>query len=105
MKRVVMLTPNFHPHIGGAEKQALELSKALKARGVEVIVLTRRKKGLPTQELVSGIPVKRLAAFGKAGSLLDSALFLLSSFAFLAANAEEYDTVHVHLAGDPARCT
>jgi len=102
MKRVVMLTPNFYPHIGGAEKQALELSKALKARGAQVVVLTRRRKGLAEQETVSGIPVKRLAAFGEGGSLLDSVLFLLSSFAFLWANADKYDAVHVHLAGSPA---
>ncbi|MBI5245514.1 MAG: glycosyltransferase family 4 protein [Elusimicrobia bacterium] len=102
MKRVVMLTPNFYPHIGGAEKQALELSKALKAQGAQVMILTRRLDGLAPREFVSGILVRRLAAFSGAGPLIDSAVFLLSSFAFLMANAIGYDAVHVHLAGSPA---
>jgi glycosyltransferase involved in cell wall biosynthesis len=100
MKRVVMLTPNFHPHIGGAEKQALELSKALKARGARVLVLTRGRPGLPAEDIVAGIPVRRLGTFG--GLLTDSSVFLLKALWHLLSRAGEYDAVHVHLAGSPA---
>jgi glycosyltransferase involved in cell wall biosynthesis len=97
---VVMLTPNFHPHVGGAEKQALELSRALLAKGVPVRVLTRRRAGLPDEETVHGVPVRRVAAWGP--GIVDSAVFMLSSAAYLLAHRGDYGTVHVHLAGSPA---
>ncbi|MFA6029917.1 MAG: glycosyltransferase family 4 protein [Elusimicrobiota bacterium] len=100
MKRVVMVTPNFYPHLGGAEKQALELSCALAARGAKVRVLTRRRPGLAAEGSVRGIPVRRLPAFG--GGLVDSALFLVGVFLWLVIHARSYDAVHVHLAGSPA---
>jgi len=100
MKRVVMLTPNFHPHVGGAEKQALELSKALLAQGAGVLVLTRGRPGLPAKDEAFGVPIRRLGTFG--GPLLDSVVFLLKSFFWLMTHEGEYDAVHVHLAGSPA---
>lgn len=97
---VVMLTPSFYPYVGGAEKQALELSKTLAARGARVRVLTRRLEGLPSEETVQGIPVRRVAALG--GGLINALVFMCSSFFFLLRKASEYHVVHVHLAGSPA---
>ena len=97
---VVMLTPNFHPYVGGAEKQALELSKALAAGGLPVVVATRRLPGLPAEDRVAGIPVRRLAAPG--GGLLNAAGFMLSALWFLLRRRAEYGIIHVHLAGSPA---
>ncbi|MBI5596316.1 MAG: glycosyltransferase family 4 protein [Elusimicrobia bacterium] len=97
---VVMLTASFHPHLGGAERQALALSKALARKGVPVRVLTRRLPGTPARAVVEGIPVRRLPAPGS--GLLNSAVFLLSSLAWLVLHAPEFDAVHVHLAGSPA---
>ena len=100
VKAVLMLSQNFHPAIGGAEKQALELSRALAARGVKVTVLTRQPGGLPAEELLGGVRVKRLSVFGPRA--VDSAVFMIKSFFWLLLNPGEYDAVHVHLASSPA---
>lgn len=97
---VVMISANFHPYIGGAEKQALEVSKALKSRGVQVLVLTRRLKGLSSYEEVEGIPVRRLAAWGK--GLLSSLIFMASSLVYLLLHRNEYQVLHAHLASSPS---
>jgi glycosyltransferase involved in cell wall biosynthesis len=93
-----MVSPNFHPYIGGAEKQALEVSKALAARGVDVRVLTRRADGLAPQDTVAGIPVTRAIAWG--GGFINALVFMCSSFLHLAHSAAR--VFHVHLAGSPA---
>ena len=95
-----MLSQTFYPAIGGAEKQALELSRALVSRGVKVTVLTRRIEGAPAREIMDGVSVLRLAVFGS-GSL-DSFFFMVKSFFYLLRHAAEYDAVHVHLASSPA---
>ena len=100
-KRVVMLTPNFHPHIGGAEKQALELSKALVSLGCCVLVLTRGREELSSRETVFGVPVRRLPVLDWT-PLLDSISFLVGSFLYLLVGTRSYDAVHVHLGGSAA---
>jgi glycosyltransferase involved in cell wall biosynthesis len=99
---VVMVSASFHPIVGGAEKQALELSAALAARGHRVQVATRRLPNLRAREDVRGIPVHRLWRTGPAGGLLDAASFMLSLAAFLWSRRAEYSVIHVHLAGSPA---
>lgn len=98
--RVVMVSAGFHPYVGGAEKQALELSVALRGRGVGVKVLTRRLPGLPAAEEVRGVPVERLWCAGE--GWLNALTFLCSLTAWLVAHAGDYGAVHVHLAGSPA---
>ena len=100
-RSVVMVSAGFHPYVGGSEKQALELSVALKAAGWEVLVATRRLKGLPSRETIRGIPVARLWAPGSGGAL-NSLGFMVSLFVFLLRRAASYDAIHVHLAGSPA---
>ena len=73
---VVMVSASFHPHVGGAEKQALELSTALARQGHKVRVLTRRLPGLAAQEEISGIAVRRLWAPGV--GVLNALGFMLS---------------------------
>lgn len=97
---VVMLSASFHPYVGGAEKQALELSAALRARGAEVRVLTRRVPGLPRKDEARGVPILRLWCLGS--GFTNAATFMLSSFAWLLVMADSYDAIHVHLAGSPA---
>jgi glycosyltransferase involved in cell wall biosynthesis len=97
---VVMVSASFHPYVGGAEKQALELSVALRARGVRVKVLTRQRPGLLKHEQIRGVPVERLWC-ASAGAL--NALTFMASLAWrLWVRAAEYSVVHVHLAGSPA---
>ena len=97
---VLMLSQTFHPVIGGAEKQALEISKALVKRGVKVTALTRLRPGLSGEETVDGVLIKRLACPGSGA--FNSAVFMLKSFFWLLANKAAYDAVHVHLASSPA---
>lgn len=95
-----MLSQTFHPAIGGSERQALEISKSLAARGVRVTVLTRQPGGQPAEEDLGGVRVLRLGVLGPRA--VDSALFMLKSFFWLLAHKGEYDAVHVHLASSPA---
>jgi glycosyltransferase involved in cell wall biosynthesis len=95
-----MVSASFHPHLGGAEKQALELSLALKARGCSVRVLTRRLPGLAARESVRGVLVERLWRTGE--GVKDAASFMWSVFVNLLWTASTYDAIHVHLAGSPA---
>lgn len=100
VRSVLMLSQTFYPALGGSEKQALEISAALAARGVKVTVLTRQPGGLPAAETMNGFEVRRVAVFGPRA--LDSALFMVKSFFWLLLNRKSYDAVHVHLASSPA---
>jgi len=81
-------------------QQALEISKALAGRGVKVTVLTRQPGGLPAEENIGGVIVKRLSVFGPRA--VDSAVFMVKSFFWLLWNSGKYEAVHVHLASSPA---
>ncbi|PIU20259.1 MAG: hypothetical protein COT18_03225 [Elusimicrobia bacterium CG08_land_8_20_14_0_20_59_10] len=97
---VLMVGQTFYPVLGGAEKQAFELSKALVSRGVKVSVITRRVENLPALETISGVKIER---FGVAGSgALDSLVFMLRVFFYMVTHAAQYDVAHVHLASSPA---
>lgn len=97
---VVMVGAGFWPALGGAERQALELSAALVARGHRVTALARRLPGQAARERVRGVEVRRLPgpAFGAA----DAPVFLAAAFAWLLLHWTEWDAVHAHLAGSPA---
>lgn len=98
--KVVMVSAGFWPAVGGAERQALELSRALRARGVGVLVLTRRVGGAAPREEVHGVPVRRLRVYGTGA--LDSLCFLFAALGWLLKHGGEYDAIHAHLAGSPA---
>lgn len=58
--RVLMFCPQFAPLIGGAERQAERLGKALIARGLDIAVWTPRLDGQsPDFEVLDGLPVRR----------------------------------------------
>jgi glycosyltransferase involved in cell wall biosynthesis len=95
-----MVSSGFYPTLGGAEKQALELSAALAARGVQVRVATRRLPGLAAFEQVRGIAIERLWCAGS--GLLNATSFLLSLWSYLVTRSGSYGVIHVHLAGSPA---
>lgn len=97
---VLMVSASFHPYVGGAEKQALELSAALRGRGLNVRVVTRRLPGLPAREELRGVPVVRLWCLGS--GLPNALSFMASLLVFLWGQAPFYEAIHVHLAGSPA---
>ena len=58
--RVLMVISQFHPIVGGAEKQAQLLGKTLIKKGVDVTIVTGRWVfGTPRNEIVDGIRVFR----------------------------------------------
>jgi glycosyltransferase involved in cell wall biosynthesis len=99
-RSVLMVSQTFHPVIGGSERQALEISKALARRGTAVTVLTRRPAGQPAEENLDGVRVLRLDCPGS--GLLNSAVFMLKVFFWMLAHKDEYRAAHVHLASSPA---
>lgn len=98
--RVVMISAGFWPALGGAERQALALSRELSARGAKVTVLTRLVGCASPREEVQGVTVRRLRVFGTGA--LDSLSFLFGSLGWLLKHEGEYDAIHAHLAGSPA---
>ncbi|MFA5160796.1 MAG: glycosyltransferase family 4 protein [Elusimicrobiales bacterium] len=97
---VVMLIASFRPAIGGAETQALEISRFLKDGGARVRVLTRRLPGTKSLETIEGVPVRRL--FCPGGGMLNSLWFMAASFGWLVVNGADYGVIHVHLAASHA---
>lgn len=60
--RIYIAIVNFHPLVGGAERQALLQGRALRARGCDATVVTlRHDRAWPRQEVVEGVPVLRVA--------------------------------------------
>ena len=91
-----MIISFFYPHLGGAEQQALQLAEQLIRRGVQVCVLTRKFKGLPSHEVVRGVPVYRAIRtlpWGKWFALT----YMFSVFWFLLKKRHTYDIIHCHL--------
>lgn len=98
--RICMLIARFYPEIGGTELQALRLSQALKARGINVFIVTQRLKNLKKFEEINGLKIHRLFSPGQ--GRFASFIFMLSSLMFLVRKRAEYDIIHVHLASSPA---
>ncbi|KAF0126639.1 MAG: group 1 glycosyl transferase [Elusimicrobia bacterium] len=95
-----MLIQNFFPAVGGAERQALELSRSLAARGIAVTVITRRLPGTPSEEDIAGVRVLRLACPGPVR--LSTFFFMIGAFFHLLRRRSLYDAVHVHMASSHA---
>jgi glycosyltransferase involved in cell wall biosynthesis len=57
--RILFCIAQFHPIVGGAERQAHALAQRLIERGHQVVVLTRWRKGWARHETIGTIPVKR----------------------------------------------
>jgi glycosyltransferase involved in cell wall biosynthesis len=94
--RVVMLTLDYHPVTGGAQKQIAALAPLLRARGAAVEVWTRAVPGQPHAESIDGIPVRRLGRPGArstAGFAVQAALGLLRA---------RPDVLHAHSLFSPA---
>ena len=64
--RVDMIILEYHPIVGGAQRQLAILAPLLQERGIDLRVLTRRYTDydLPVKEVVGDVPVHRLSAPG-----------------------------------------
>ena len=90
-----MFIPSFSPLVGGAERQAQQLSRMLIRKGIDVFILTRQIRGTNSYESVDGVPVYRTYAS-------NSIFFLFSSLRFLIKNRSKYNIIHVHTPDSPA---
>ena len=64
--KIALTSEYFYPETGGAEQSALELAKALKNKGHEVVVFTR---GEGERDEVQGISVNRIFSDLKKGTV------------------------------------
>lgn len=95
-----VVSASLWPHIGGAERQALEQARYLAAQGVPVRILTRRLPGTDPAEVVRGVQVFRLPVLG--AGFINSLSFMFSLFWWLFSHRAEYAVIHVHFASSPA---
>jgi glycosyltransferase involved in cell wall biosynthesis len=95
---IMMVVSLFHPHLGGAEQQALMLAEQLIKRGMRVSVLTRAFSGLPSFEVIRGVPVYRSIKTLSWGKCFGFS-YMLSVLWFLLRNRNSYDIIHCHLLG------
>jgi glycosyltransferase involved in cell wall biosynthesis len=99
--RVLMVSERFAPVVGGLERQALALARALIVRGAHVEVLTRRRPGLPRRERIDGVLVHRVWAFTGFGSsrllyVIGQLHFCLAAAAAVLRRSRRFDIMHVH---------
>jgi glycosyltransferase involved in cell wall biosynthesis len=100
--RVCLVTEIFHPEDqGGQGQQAFELARRIRARGVGVIVATRRNfSGSAAREALDGVEVVRLPPTGLFkgrgwAAVLPTLLFLAGLFAYLVRMHRRYDLILV----------
>jgi glycosyltransferase involved in cell wall biosynthesis len=106
--KILMVISQFHPIVGGAERQAQLLGKTLIKKGVDVRIVTGWWVfGTPRNEIVDGIKVFRNFScwrmFGIKGvRTLGGLAYMVSLGLHLLMHRREYDVVHVHQALYPA---
>lgn len=100
--RVLMVVRLFHPWIGGTERQAHKLARALIEHGVDVRIVTGRWfRGTARSEVVDGVPVFRnntlWELFGIKGlRKFGGYLYIASLLTHLWRHRDSYDVIHVH---------
>lgn len=108
--RVAIVSPLFHPELGGLGRQAFHLTNALARSGVGFLVVSRRFSGLPSASVEEGIREVEVTAgrqdvrFLESRSLINlsiSVRFALGAFRELGRRRGEFDLVHFHGASLP----
>ena len=93
--RVLILTPYFHPVIGGVESNAARFARYLGSAGAEVRVLTKRlSRDLPDVDELDGVPIRRIGPFGDR-SAAGKWLMSPAAFRWLVGHRKGYDVVCV----------
>ena len=91
---ICFIAANFWPGWGGAEGQCRLLARELHRRGHEVVVLTRGRQGLPTDDFVDGVAVRRTAARGPGA--LRSAVWTLTATTWLRRHARQFQVIQCY---------
>jgi glycosyltransferase involved in cell wall biosynthesis len=93
-----MVILEYHPVVGGAQRQLASIAPLLVDRGVEVHVITRAVEGRPRRETIDGVSVHRLAAPGPKAI----ASLIFTALAWLRIRALKPDVVHGYNLFSPA---
>ncbi len=100
LMKVCLLNALFRPFAGGIEKHMYGLSKGLADLGVDVTVVTGRINGLPPEEDMDGIPVRRVPCLAiRAPFLYPPPLVLSPAFPLHLKkldDRENFDLFHLH---------
>jgi len=94
LPRICLLTETYYPIVGGGESQARTLAGDLVARGVQVIVLTRRTATAhPSVDRVDGVDVYRIGPIGR--SHLARWIMVFTALLALARHAPAFDIAYI----------
>jgi glycosyltransferase involved in cell wall biosynthesis len=108
--RVCVVSPLYHPSLGGLGRQAKLLSERLSREGVSLFVIARRMKNMPAADFRDAVNVYRAwALFPKIHNyegvsirnVLISLTFSISCCWLLFMERKKYDIVHFHGASLP----
>jgi len=110
--RICIVCPVYHTGLGGIGRQAVNLSEELHKRGINLFVITRKLKGVPS--FSSEVESVKIWAFRPTiyrieaktiSNLLTSISFSLNLLSTLIKKRKEYDLVHFHGASIPLLIT
>jgi glycosyltransferase involved in cell wall biosynthesis len=108
--RLCVVSPLYHPSLGGLGKQAQLLTERLSAEGVELFVIARRMKGVPQAVFDPAVKIYRAWSIKpyihtyekvKLVNILISLTFSLSCAFLLLWKRKDYDIAHFHGASLP----
>jgi len=103
--KILMVISQFHPIVGGAERQAQLLAKKLIEKGVHVDLITGWWSfGTPRREMIDGVSVVRnFCGWGMFGMnkhrtirAIGGVIYVITLGAYLFLHGREYDIIHVH---------
>jgi len=106
-RTIMLVSGNVRPvpgdwPVGGAERQALKLSYALRMRGVDAHIVARRSRlRFPRREVVDDVPVRYVDSLYwllryRGTRRLEAMLRVGVLAAYLARHRHEYDVIHIH---------
>lgn len=88
---VLQVTPRYSPNLGGVETVVQKISEILIEKGIDVTVYTvDLAKGLPKEQMINGVIVKRFAP------IYDDPLYLPEPKFIEHMRQEKIDIIHVH---------
>ena len=89
---ILMISGNYHPIIGGAEKECQKHAEYLHRLGIKVMVLTQYLEGLPQYEVINGVGVYRRIRAWRPWAIT----YVLSVLRFMVTRRNEYDVVQCY---------
>jgi len=106
--RLLFLTRQFYPWVGGIEKLSHHLAVKMRARGVDVKIVTGWWfRGTPGKEVKDGVPVTRMFSFWEMFGIkgvrkLGAYVCMFNLFWHLVRHRREYDVMHCFAVNDHA---